>query len=311
MKLLMTRKFDDEKMKMIEDLGYEIVFHDDRILKNTEETDSVEVAYIYYNTDKIDYTRMKNLKFVQLASVGFDHIPKEYFEERGIILSNNKGGYSIPIAEYILMGILECYKNVFSLRKMQSEKIWKYEMNMLELSGKRALIMGTGDIGKETAKRLKAFDVEVWGLNTDGRNIDYFDRCFKTEELDGIIGKCDIVVGLMPSTKKTYRMMNEKRFELMKEGAVFVNAGRGSLVDTKAIEKYAPKFRGVVLDVFEEEPLYKDSPLWNMENVIITPHNSWVSEGNNERLFKNVYSNLKSYIETGKPATMLQLKKGY
>ena len=122
MKLLVTKSFSDEKMKMIEDLGYEIVFHDDRKLKNTPEINEVDVAYVYYYTDRLDYTQMKNLKMLQLASVGFDHIPKDYFEEKGIILSNNKGGYSIPIAEFIVMSVLEVYKNKKQFFKKQEEK---------------------------------------------------------------------------------------------------------------------------------------------------------------------------------------------
>ena len=185
------------------------------------------------------------------------------------------------------------------------------DLSLFELNGKRAGILGTGDIGIETAKRLKAFGVEVWGLNTTGRSVENFDRCLPGDKIDELLSECDIVIGLMPSTKSTQGLMNAEKFEIMKEGSVLVNAGRGSLVNLSDLEKYADKFRGVVLDVFEEEPLPSENKLWEMDNVIITPHNSWVSERNEERLFENVYKNLKSFIETGKPEKRVEIKKGY
>ena len=311
MKLLVTKNFSDEKMKMLEDLGYTIVFHDDRCLENTSEINEVDVAYVYHNTDRLDYTQMKNLKMLQLASVGFDHIPKDYFVEKGIILSNNKGGYSIPMAEFIVMSILEVYKNKKQFFKKQEGKRWKMDFSLLELNGKKAGILGTGDIGIETAKRLKAFGVEVWGLNTSGREVENFDRCLPSDKIDELLSECDIVIGLMPSTKSTQGLMNADKFEIMKDGSVLVNAGRGSLINLSDLEKYAEKFRGIVLDVFEEEPLSSESKLWEIDNVLITPHNSWVSDGNEERLFENVYKNLKSFIETGKPERKVEIKKGY
>lgn len=311
MKLLITKKFDDEKMKMIEDLGYEIVFMEDRKLQNTPEVNSVDVAYVYYYTSRLDYSQMKNLKFLQLASVGFDHIPKDVFVENNIYLSNNNGGYSVPIAEFAVMNVLNIYKNSKKFFKNQDESLWKVDMSLLELVGKRAGILGTGGIGMETAKRLKAFGVEVWGVNTSGRDVEYFDKCFKSEDMDIIFKECDIVIAVMPSTKETEGMINRDKFEMMKEGSVFMNLGRGNLVNLDDLEEYAPKFRGIALDVFDKEPLSKERTIWNVENLIITPHNSWVSDRNNDRLFENVYRNLKAFIETGKPEKYVDIKRGY
>ena len=151
-------------------------------------------------------------------------------------------------------------------------------MSLLELVGKRAGILGTGGIGMETAKRLKAFGVEVWGVNTSGRDVEYFDKCFKSEDMDIIFKECDIVIAVMPSTKETEGMINRDKFGMMKEGSVFMNLGRGNLVNLDDLEEYAAKFRGIALDVFDKEPLSKERSLWNVENLIITPHNSWVSD---------------------------------
>lgn len=311
MKLLVSKKFDDEKMKMIEDLGYEIIFCDDRKLKNTPEINEVDAAYIYYYTSRLDYSQMKNLKFLQLASVGFDHIPKEIFKERGIYLSNNSGGYSIPIAEFAVMNVLNIYKNSKKFFENQSKSLWKTDASLIELNGKRAGILGTGGIGMETAKRLKAFGVETWGVNTSGKEVEYFDKCFKSDEMDFVFKECDIIIAVMPSTKETEGMINKDKFEIMKEDSIFMNLGRGNLVNLEDLAEYAPKFRGIALDVFDKEPILEDNNLWNIENLIITPHNSWVSDKNNDRLFKNVYNNLKSFIECGKPEKYVDISRGY
>lgn len=311
MKLLVTKKFDDDKMKMIEDLGYEIVYMADRKLENTEKVNEVDAAYVYYYTSRLDYSKMKNLKFLQLASVGFDHIPKDIFKERGIYLSNNSGGYSIPIAEFAVMNVLNIYKNSKKFFENQEKSLWKVDSSLMELVGKRAGILGTGGIGMETAKRLKAFGVEVWGVNTSGHDVDYFDRCFKSEDMDTVFKECDIIIAVMPSTEETEKIINREKFEIMKDGSVFMNLGRGNLVDLDDLEEYAPKFRGIALDVFDEEPLPKERKLWNLENIIITPHNSWVSDKNEDRLFENVYRNLKSFIENGKPEKYVDISRGY
>lgn len=311
MKLLVTKKFDDDKMKMIEDLGYEIVYMADRKLENTEKVNEVDAAYVYYYTSRLDYSKMKNLKFLQLASVGFDHIPKEILKERGIYLSNNSGGYSIPIAEFAVMNVLNIYKNSKKFFENQEKSLWKVDSSLMELVGKRAGILGTGGIGMETAKRLKAFGVEVWGVNTSGHDVDYFDRCFKSEDMDTVFKECDIIIAVMPSTEETEKIINREKFEIMKDGSVFMNLGRGNLVDLDDLEEYAPKFRGIALDVFDEEPLPKERKLWNLENIIITPHNSWVSDKNEDRLFENVYRNLKSFIENGKPEKYVDISRGY
>ncbi|WP_300279216.1 phosphoglycerate dehydrogenase [Peptacetobacter sp.] len=311
MKLLISKKFDDERMKMIENLGYEIIFCEDRKLKNTPEINEVDAAYVYYYTSRLDYTQMKNLKFLQLASVGFDHIPKEVFKERGIYLSNNSGGYSIPIAEFAIMNVLNIYKNSKQFFENQSKSLWKTDNTLLELNGKKAGILGTGGIGIETAKRLKAFGVETWGVNTSGRKIEYFDKVFKSSDMDFVFKECDIIIAVMPSTKDTEGMINKDKFKIMKDGSIFMNLGRGNLVNLDDLEEFAPKFRGIALDVFDKEPLSKDRKLWNIDNLIITPHNSWVSDRNNDRLFDTVYKNLKSFIENGKPEKYVDISRGY
>lgn len=276
-----------------------------------EELDTIDVLVTYNSFDKLDISKMKNLKFIQLGSTGFDQVPKDKLINRDIILSNNKGGYSIPIAEWIVLNILQIYKNTKKFYINQINKIWQPDTTILDVYGKRVGFLGTGTIAMEAAKRLKAFGVEIWGCNTDGRNIKYFDKCISKKYIDEIFQHCDIVISTMPSTNETQKIINKEKFELMKNNSVFINVGRGKIVDEQGLIECASKFKGIALDVFEEEPLSQDSQLWHMDNVIITPHNSWVSQQNSLRSFNLFYNNLKKFIEHKEPSNIVEITKGY
>jgi phosphoglycerate dehydrogenase-like enzyme len=124
---------------------------------------------------------------------------------------------------------------------------------------------------------------------------------------------CDVVVITIPYTEKTHHMINEKMFSNMKKGVFFINLSRGSIVDENSlIENIGnEKIAGAALDVFENEPLDEKSPLWSFDNVIITPHNSWISEMRNERRFEAIYENMKRYAEGEKLVNIIDLNKEY
>ena len=122
---------------------------------------------------------------------------------------------------------------------------------------------------------------------------------------------CDVVVVTIPATKDTLGIINKDKFEIMKDDSVFINVGRGNIINEKDLIKYMNKFRGVALDVFENEPLDKNSELWEFDNIIITPHNSWASDKNEERTFNMIYDNLKNYIENKPLKNTVDILKGY
>ncbi len=276
-----------------------------------EELESIDILATYNCFEKIDISKMKNLKYIQLSSTGFDQVPIEKLKNKDILLCNNKGGYSIPISEWIVSAILQIYKNTKSFYDKQSKKQWICDYSVSEIYGKKIGFLGTGTLAMESAKRLKAFGVEIWGWNTDGRDIKYFDKSFSKEDINEVLYNCDIVISTIPSTKETYKLMNEEKFAAMKENSSFINVGRGNVVDEEDLLKYASKFRGIALDVFEQEPLNQSSELWNLENIIITPHNSWVSDQNHERSFNLFYNNLKRYISGKNPENIVEIEKGY
>lgn len=312
MKVLFTINYGKEKFDKIRELGYDVIHYSEDSIENNEDVNTADVLVTYNPFERLDISKMKNLQYIQTTSVGIDQLPKEEVLKRNIKIANNRGGYSVPIGESIVLYILEIYKNSAKFFKQQQNKEWKMDFSVSELYGQRVGFLGTGIISSEAAKRLKAFGVEIWGVNTDGSSKKYFDKCFATEDMNIVFEECDIVVVAMPSTKSTDGIVNKDMFKLMKDGSVFINVGRGNTVNQKDLEECVEKFRGVALDVFESEPLNKDNKLWECENVIVTPHNSWVSDKNKERTFNMVYNNLKHYIMENKPVdNVVDISRGY
>lgn len=311
MKVLFTINYGEEKFNKIKELGYDVIFYPPNNIENNDEINSADVLVTYNPFKTLDISQMKNLKYIQTSSIGIDQIPKDEVIKRNIKVCNNRGGYSIPMGEWIVMYILSIYKNSINLYNQQVNKVWKTDFSVEEISGKKIGFIGTGTIAIEAAKRLKGFDVEIWGVNTSGSTKEYFDRSFKLKDIDEVLINCDTIISILPSTKETLGLLGKEKFELMKDGSVFINVGRGDSINENDLIENISKFRGVALDVFEEEPLSKDSKLWEFENVTITPHNSWVSSKNRDRTFERVYINLKNYIENKPLTTIVDMGKGY
>lgn len=311
MKVLFTENYGEEKFQKIRDLGYDLMYIPERKIENNDEINLAQVLITYNPFSNLDIDKMKDLRYIQITSVGIDQVPKRSIIENDILLANNRGGYSIPMGEWIVMYILEIYKNTMKLYNQQLNKIWRVDYSVEELCGKKIGFIGTGTIATEAAKRLKAFEVEIWGVNTKGRDTDYFDRCFSTEDMDVVFRECDVVVVTIPSTKETIGMIDDNKFKIMKDNSVFINVGRGNIIHEDDLIKNIRKFKGVALDVFEEEPLSTENGLWQYEKVIITPHNSWISNMNKERTFNTIYTNLKNYIQDKKINNIVDINKGY
>ncbi len=301
MRLLVTGAFNctQEQKLNIETLGYEIMFHKMENEPLSEEmllSDAVicNGLFLYNDVDKFP-----NLKFVQLTSAGLDRAPVERMGEKGIVLCNARGVYSIPMAEWAISGVLSLYKHINTFYENQKKHQWTKNRDIKELSGSTVCIVGCGSVGTECAKRFKAFDTTVIGADVVNPQCDLYDSYFHIEDIDKAVGNADIVVLTLPLTSQTKGMFNKEMFSNFKNGAILVNIARGQVVNENdlifALENC--EIGGAVLDVFETEPLDESSSLWNMPNVIITPHNSFVSQNNQERLYKVVYNNLSKFMK--------------
>lgn len=234
----------------------------------------------------------KNLKYIQLTSAGYDRVPMEYVKKHNIEIHNAAGVYSVPMAEFAICGVLELYKQSRFFYRNQKENKWEKHRELLELCGKQAAIIGCGNVGTECAKRFSAFDCNVIGADLFPREDKAYNKIVNIELLDDVISNADIVVLTLPLTNRTRHLINEERLNKLKNTAVLVNISRGAVIDTDALLRHLPNIGGAVLDVFEEEPLSENSLLWSMENVILTPHNSFVGDGNQKRLADLVMKNL-------------------
>lgn len=240
----------------------------------------------------------ENLKMIQLTSAGLDRVPLETIQERGIRICNAEDTYSVPMAEFAVGGILQLYKNSAFFLHNKTEKTWEKDRKLRELAGKQILILGTGHVGQALAKRLKAFDCYVTGLSRSGKPVPGFDHIATIDQLEVYLPQTDILILAIPYTPKTEGILDEKRLQLLKENATIVNVARGKLVEEQALIRWLEDHPsgGAVLDVFEMEPLPDENALWRLPNVVLSPHNSFVGEGNAQRLFQVMKKNLEQYI---------------
>ncbi|MGN0521228.1 MAG: NAD(P)-dependent oxidoreductase [Eubacterium sp.] len=298
MKALLTGAFSytQEQLDKIKSAGYEITYiQDERIRLDTDvsEFDAVVCNSLFlYN----DIEAFKNLKFVQATSAGLDRLPVDYMDSHGIKYSNAKNTYAVPMAEWAVMSLLEIFKSSPALLKNQQNRIWDKKRNLLELTDKTVGIIGFGNVGREIAKRLKPFGVKIIAVDKfeiKNENVDYWQS---SDMLDETLPKCNAVILCVPLNDETKHLICEKQLKLMKDGCALINISRGAIIDEKALcDNMINKFRGIALDVFEEEPLNEKSNLWNNDKVIVTPHNSFVSDMCSGRLFDIILDNLKLY----------------
>lgn len=295
MNLLITGAFSctEEQINEIKKLGHEVVFMQ-------YEKDELPCEYswvqgiigngifLFHPIEKFT-----SLKFIQLTSAGFDRVPMDYVKEKGIRIFNARGVYSIPMAEFALCGVLALYKKMDFFLRNQKEHRWDKHRGVLELYSKNVLVVGAGNVGQECAKRFTAMGCTVYGADIYPVQSEAFIEVLPMTELDNLLAEADVVILTLPLTDETRYLFNKSKFEKMKNGAVLVNISRGAVVNTNdLIDALNQSLGGAVLDVFETEPLEDNSTLWDMKNVIITPHNSFVGEGNRKRLFDLVYKDL-------------------
>ncbi|NLL22620.1 MAG: dihydrofolate reductase [Tissierellia bacterium] len=309
MKILYTLSIEESDLRSLKELGYTIYLTRESG-PFTQEHLSADILVTYDAFAHLDISSMPNLTLIQLGSTGFNHVPQEVID-RGIKVANNPKGFAIPIGEWIVAKILESYKNTRKVYQQQAQQIWKQDADIDELYGKSVLFIGTGNIAKEGAKRLSAFGVDIFGVNRSGKSSEFFSKILSFEELEGEIENFDIIVVVLPGTDKTEKLIDRSLIEKMKEGAVFINISRGSVIDQRALEEMASKFRAVHLDVFEVEPLPEDHPFWKMENVYVSSHTSFRSSQVDRRRFENIYDNLKSFIKGDALPSEVDMRRGY
>ena len=294
MNLLVTGAWGQAKAHIpeLKAMGHEVVF-----LQQEKDALPVEPAWVegvicngLFLSHPIE--SFPNLRFIQLTSAGYDRVDMDYIAAHNIEIHNARGVYSIPMAEFALWGVLDVYKGGRGFAESRKAHAWVKQRNLRELKGKTVTIIGCGDVGTECARRFRAFGCRIWGVDRVVKDTPEYDRTVLTAQMDELLPETDVLLLTVALTPETRHMIGKRQFEQMKNDAVLVNISRGAVVDTDALLDWLNRNPAAhaVLDVFEEEPLDPVSPLWDMENVLATPHNSFVGDGNEGRLWEKIFS---------------------
>ncbi|MDX6475967.1 MAG: hypothetical protein QOH95_1478 [Gaiellaceae bacterium] len=242
------------------------------------------------------------LRFVQATAAGAGQqvraaglTPQEL---QRVAIASASGVHAVPLAEWSILGLLAFTKGLPRLRRDTAGRRWDH-YPVDELRGKTVLVVGVGAIGLEVARLASAFGMRVLGVkrHADGE-VPHVESVHPPEQLRELVGEADAVVITLPLTDETRGLVDRETIERMRDGAIVVNVGRGAVVDEDALVDAlrTGKLAGAALDVFAEEPLPGTSPLWELENVIVSPHTAALSWHENERIVELFAENLRRYL---------------
>jgi D-2-hydroxyacid dehydrogenase (NADP+) len=236
----------------------------------------------------------KKLKLILSVSAGVEKLPLKQLHDRGIAVCNSKGAHAVTIAEFVLGGMLAMSHHFPAFMRNQANAQWRTFFSGDDLEGQTLCVIGAGSIGSEIGKKAKAFDMRVLGLKRKPEPLEYFDEVWGIERLHEALGQSDYVALITPLTPETYHLMGVEEFRVMKDTSVFMNVSRGDTVDEAALINALKRkqIAGAFLDVFHTEPLPKESPLWTMENVVVTPHNAGPSTNSERKTVKLLCDNI-------------------
>ncbi len=274
-----------------------------------------EILFGYAPVDYRDLEKwFKKLKWIQSPSAGVGWSARKYgWTELDVDITTASGMHGTPFAEFCLMSMLMFVKNYFLMAKQKLRHVWK-RTSGLELRGKTLGVIGLGSVGREVARLGQCFGMHVVGTKRNTEGVDpasvNVDSLYAFDDLSPVLSCSDFIVLICPETDETRGMIGREELTEMKKGVVLINIARGSIVDEVEVIKalHSGHLGGLASDVAAEEPLAATSPLWDMPNVVISPHSASTVEEENEKLTEIFVENLQRYIE-GKPLKNLLNKK--
>ena len=269
-----------------------------------ENIKNIDILLSYNIPKKIFKKNIKNLKWIQLGNAGVDNCMYDEVMKSKIIITNSRGINSIPVAEYVMSAILFFSKNLNECITFKNNKIWsQWEIAKKNetLENKVLGIIGYGSIGKEIAKRAKKFNMKIYATRRlqksrlSNKNIDLLlPLC----EIDYLLSHSDYIVITCPLTYLTKNLINKRKFNTMNSNSVLINVSRGEIINEKELINVLinKKIKGAALDVFNLEPLDKDSPLFNLNNVLLSPHIAGNFNNYQSNVINAFEENLNRYI---------------
>ena len=262
----------------------------------------------------------KKLKWIHSTAAGVAQLMYPELRESGLLVTNPSGIFSVPMAEHTI-GLLVALARNFpdsvrqqDAKRWSQQELWDKPQHLTELNGQVLLIVGYGSIGREVAKRAKAFEMRVWGVTRSGNGEHaYAEKIFPGAHLQEALPEADYVLIAAPETAETKHLIGAAEIARMKRGARLINVARGSLLDEAALMRALESgaLGGAALDVAETEPLPEESPLWTAPNLMITPHTSGVSKRLWERQTRILMDLLERWFDGREMFNQVDFARGY
>ncbi len=313
--ILVLIPVDDEKKLKLKSVSVDckiIYSSQDKVTK-----EEVEGANIIIGNPDVEMIRnSKNLKWIQLNSAGADKYIKDGILSKDVILTNATGAYGLAVSEHMLGMLLELLKKLHIYRDNQNKRIWRSEGKVKSINKSRVLIIGLGDIGSSFGKMVKSLGAYTIGVKRRKTlKPEFIDELHLIDSLDELLPDADIVALCLPSTSDTQNLFSKSKIEKMKKGSILLNVGRGNTVDTESLCDALENnhLGGAGLDVIDPEPLPSEHRIWDLENIVITPH---VAGGYNldetyENIFEISINNLDSFINGKELRNIVDFNTGY
>ncbi len=288
----------------------------DRLAEELPDTD----VFVGYSLRAEQLKDAKKLKWIHSTAAGVAQLMYPELRDSGIMVTNPSGIFSVPMAEHTMGLLLALARNFPDSVRQQDrarwsqQEIWDMPQHLTELNGKVLLIVGYGSIGREVAKRAKAFDMRVWGVTrSGGGDRTNAEKIFPATKLLDVLPDADYLLISAPETAETGHLIGAAQIARMKRGARLINVSRGSLLDEAALLRALESgaLGGAALDVAQTEPLPEQSPLWKAPNLMITPHTSAVSDKLWERETALLVDLLERWFDGRELFNLVDFARGY
>ncbi|MCL1820546.1 MAG: D-2-hydroxyacid dehydrogenase [Oscillospiraceae bacterium] len=306
-----TFEFTPAMLMRIEEMGVEVEYTHASTLKSAEDAD------IIFGCPPVETLKTAlSLKWHHLPNAAIQpYVSPALYADPGIVLTNSSGVYGEAIGEHIIAMVFALARCFPLYSKQQREHIWERDdYGTRWISGSTVSIFGIGDLGKNAAKRLKALGARTIGVKrTLFDKPPYIDEIYDLRSTDTVLRQSDFVICCLPLTDATRGLFREREFAAMNPQAYFINVGRGAIADTDALTEAirGGTIAGAALDVTDPEPLPPEHPLWDLYNVIITPHSSCVCHDVQERKLELFLEQLNRYLSGRLLKNVVNFREGY
>jgi phosphoglycerate dehydrogenase-like enzyme len=283
----------------------------DKVFEYLQET---EILLIFLHGERELIDAAPQLKWIQAITAGVEDLPLAEIARRGIRLTNGRGIHTIHMAEYAMAAMINLARGFHLMFRNQMRKKWERRIPQEEICGATVGIIGLGAIGCEIARKAAFMGMRVTGVKRTPTPLANVEAVYGPDEMVRVFQESDYVINLLPATPATEKMIDRRFFQAMKPTASFINMGRGTTVNEADLIDVLrrQRIKALVNDVCETEPLPPESPLWDLENVILTPHICGVSPHYMARAMEIIEHNLDVYLSgTGEMRNIVDTAVGY